>query len=124
MRALMGSLETEHQRSEAFVTLFLQIVDIHNAKIFRVRFSEFEELHALQERLGCACFFPFIQPEMTKFSFAFNTYDNRIGLSILLQIALKEGWGNISEPSWIHADGTVDPMATGVPASWFKPEYQ
>merc|ERR1712110_551624 len=75
MRAVLGCFKDEAERAEVFVTFFFRVVDIWNSKVFRVRFSDADELRHLQERLGYATFFPFIQPENAQFELDYSYHD-------------------------------------------------
>lgn len=57
MRQLLGVYRTSELREEALVTTFFRIVDIHNEKVFRVRYEEQAELDSLRQRLGYCTFF-------------------------------------------------------------------
>jgi Ca2+-binding EF-hand superfamily protein len=120
LRELLGSFRASEDRVECFVILYLQVVDQCNAKIFRVRFATDEELSHLRNRVGYATFFPFIQPENANFDLDLSFHDQRLCLNMLLQLAEKEGFKNIHEPDYIHADGVVDGLPTGVPKGWVK----
>lgn len=118
MRQLIGYFRTQAQRAEAFVAFYLRIVDLQNSKLFRVRFESQEEVKKLQERLGYASYFPFLQPENYRFSLDLAYSDQRLCASMLVAMSLKEKPHNIRDPEWIHADGTKDPLTLGVPRSW------
>jgi Ca2+-binding EF-hand superfamily protein len=91
---------------------------MYNAKLFRVRFEDTSEIHKLQERLGFALFFPFIQPENAVFNLDLNFADQRICASMLVKLSMKENSANIQDAQYIRGDGTVDPLTLGVPRSW------
>jgi len=118
MRELLGCFKEESDRAEAFVTFYLRVKDMWNSKVFRVRFASQEELVMLQERLGLAIFFPFIQPENAYFELDFAVYDHRMCANILIQLANKEGLSNIRKPVYILPGGIIDPLPVGVPKSW------
>jgi len=118
LRQLIGYFRTQSQRGEALVIFFNRIVDLHNSKLFRVRFDSEEEVTSLQDRLGYATLFPYLQPENFKFSLDLSFSDQRLCASILVALSLKEKTTNIRDPEWIHKDGTRDPLVLGVPRSW------
>jgi len=118
MRMLLGYFRSAEDRSEVFIIFYLRIVDMCNAKIFRVRFGSMEEIVKLQRRLGYASFFPFLQPENAKFELDLSAHDQRLCASMFVQLATKENMYNLRDYGWTRADGTEDPMATGVPRSW------
>jgi len=120
MREMLGAFKEESMRAEAFIALYLRVVDVYNAKIFVVRFAEEAEKTRLKERLGYATFFPFIQPENAKFDLDFSFHDQRLCANLFMMLAAKEGTHNIRDPSYIHASGYVDPLPLGVPRSWEK----
>ncbi|CAE7728952.1 Vti1b [Symbiodinium sp. CCMP2456] len=105
-------------REEAFVTFYLRIIDMHNSKQFLVRFEKQEELSRLRTRLGYCAAFPFIQPENTKFVLNLKYHDQRLCVSMIVDLALREKYGNIRDYSLTNEDGTTDPMTMGVPRSW------
>merc|ERR1712056_82118 len=108
MRQLIGYFRTPEERAEAFIIFYLRLVDMHNGKLFRVRFESREEVVKLQERLGYASFFPFLQPENAKFDLDLSFYDQRLCASIFVALSLKEKPSNIICPKFIRHDGTVD----------------
>lgn len=118
VRQLLGSFSSEVVRAECFVTLFNRIADMHNEKLFRVRFESQDELARLRDRLGHASYFPYVQPEQTRFSFDFSQYDQQMAANALVQIAAREKMGNLRHYSYVHLDGTVDPLVAGVPRAW------
>lgn len=134
MRELLGTFKLEADRAEAFVTFFLRVKDMWNAKVFRVRFVDHDEVKRLQDRLGYATFFPFIQPENAQFQLDCQFWDQRLCVNMLLQLCSKEGTPNLRKPQYQYPDGTYDPLTLGVPKSWetfekmpqsgiFKAEY-
>lgn len=118
MRQLTGYFRTEGQRVDACVVLFMRIVDMHNDKIFRVRFTNQDEVRALLERIGYAGFFPYLQPENSVFSLDLRYYDQRLCAAMYVQLSLAEKASNIVKPVYIYPDGKIDPLALGVPRSW------
>jgi len=121
MRQLVGYFRTSELRSEAFVIFYLRIVDMHNAKLFRVRFGDVAEIVRLQERLGYASFFPFLQPENATFRLDLAFYDQRLCASMFVALSCKEKDSNVREFSLRNPDGTYDPMTKGLPRSWENP---
>ncbi|CAE7711804.1 Vti1b, partial [Symbiodinium necroappetens] len=117
-----------------------------------------EELSRLRSRLGYCAAFPFIQPEslsldgkmpisLRNTKFVLNLggtenlvaskagrcatrkyHDQRLCVSMLVDLALREKYGNIRDysltnedsgyPKSTLKDGTTDPMTMGVPRSW------
>jgi Ca2+-binding EF-hand superfamily protein len=118
MRELLGAFKSEQHRSEVFVTFFTRVRDMWNSKVFRVRFENEAELKNLQDRLGYATFFPFIQPENANFVLDYRFYDQRCCSNILMQLAVKEGMNNLRSPTFTYPDGSVDVFPMGVPRSW------
>lgn len=118
MRGLMGIFKDSAVRAEIFVRLALRLIDVHNEKIFRARFEDESEFGRLLSRLGHAAFFPFIQPEQTKFHFNYEIYDQRLAANMLVGLAREESAGNIIDFVYTRADGTVDPLPVGIPRSW------
>jgi len=119
MRSLVGYFKNEVERADILIIFYMRIVDMHNAKMFRVRFENYHEVVALQGRLGYACFFPFMQPENAKFHLNLAVYDQRLCASMFVQLAIKEKFPqNLHDYSYRRADGTEDPMPLGVPKSW------
>merc|ERR1719188_2760120 len=120
MRKMLGYFKSEEERAECFVVFFFRIVDVCNAKIFSCRFSRQEEIVKLQERLGYASFFPFVQPENMNVSLDFSQNDQRICANLLVSLAFKEKPENLRDPQYYQPDGSVDPIIQkqGVPASW------
>lgn len=121
MRQLIGFFKNMANRSDVFVVFFLRIVDMYNAKLFSVRFEDRAEILALQERLGYAIFFPFMQPENYVFDLDLFFVDERLCASMLVALSGKENPGNIREPVYIKEDGVQDPLPLGVPRSWAEP---
>lgn len=120
MRNFMGNINARRMRQEVVVLLFLRVVDMHNEKVFRVRFDNQEDIKELQLRLGNVTFFPFIQPEQMYFTFDFAVQDQRLAANILVNIAQKETLENIREYTFRLPSGEYDPMTLGIPASWLS----
>jgi len=118
MRQMVGYFRDCYEREEAFVTFFLRVIDMHNAKQFTVRFESQEELTRLRSRLGYCASFPFIQPENMSFVLNLKYHDQRICTTMLVDLALREKYGNIKDYSLVNEDGTTDPMTMGVPRGW------
>jgi len=117
MRELLGCFKLEEHRAEVFVSFFLRVKDMWNAKVFSVRFTDKKEIHRLMDRLGYATVFPFIQPENGQFELDHHFYDQKLCANILLQLAAKEGSHNIRDPSFVYPDGSREPFLAGVPRS-------
>jgi Ca2+-binding EF-hand superfamily protein len=97
----------------------MRVVDIHNEKLFRIRFDDQEDVTAIQNRLGFATFFPFIQPEQAKFAFNFANNDERFAAHFIFTLMQKENLGNVIDFSYTLADGTKDNLTTGIPRFWW-----
>lgn len=118
MRQLLGVYRTSELREEALVTTFFRIVDIHNEKVFRVRYEEQAELDSLRQRLGYCTFFTYIQPEQVTYDFDFAKYDQRLAANLFFGLANAEKRDNISNFRYTLPDGTIDKLEQGVPRSW------
>lgn len=119
MRAIIGYFKLEEQRAAVFIIFYLRTVDLHNSKMFRVRFESAEEIKRLQERLGYASWFPFFQPENAKFELDLSVNDQRLCASMFVGLAIKEKFPhNLHDYGYTRGDGTEDPMPLGVPKSW------
>ncbi|CAK9093257.1 unnamed protein product [Durusdinium trenchii] len=120
-RALLECFLDESDREDCLVTLFNRIADLHNEKVFSVRFEEKdqgEQVNRLRKRLGSLVFFPWIQPEQARFALWLENVDDRAALCAIIHLAKKERMSNIQKPRWIKADGTEDPLTFGLPRSW------
>jgi len=119
MRSIIGYFKDSRQRADIFIAFYLRIVDLHNAKMFRVRFPTREEIEGLQNRLGYASFFPFFQPENAQFSLNLAQHDQRLCASMWVNLCQKEKYPhNIHDYHYYLLDGTEDPMPLGIPRSW------
>lgn len=118
LRSLLGIFRDEVQRMELFVIFFLRVVDMYNEKVFRVRFERDVDVAKLRHRLGYVTMFPFVQPEQAHFDMDFSVYDQRLAACIFVNLAAKESKHNIRDPSLVRADGTLDPLLSGVPMTW------
>jgi Ca2+-binding EF-hand superfamily protein len=118
MRQLIGFFRLAEHRCEVFIIFYLRIVDMYNAKLFRVRFENQEELNRLQHRLGYASFFPFIQPENARFELDLSCVDQRMCASNFVALSLKESPHNIRDPRFFKENGIEDPLPLGIPRSW------
>lgn len=118
LRELLGYFQEESARAECFVILFNRICDMHNAKLFRVRFESQDELERLRDRLGHTSSFPFMQPEQAIFKFDMAKRDQQLAANLIIFLATKEKFINLKDYSYINADGVAQEMPTGVPASW------
>ncbi|CAK8985613.1 Uncharacterized protein SCF082_LOCUS211 [Durusdinium trenchii] len=120
MRQLLGVYQYSELREEALITTFFRIIDIHNEKIFRVRYEEQSELDRLRARLGyctfakTGTFFTYVQPEQVTYDFDFAKYDQRLAANIFFSLAND----NIANFRYILPDGTIDKLELGVPRSW------
>eukprot|EP00435_Cladocopium_sp_Y103_P051044 s472_g15.t1 len=118
MRQMVGYFKETAHREEAFVTFFPRVVDMHNSKQFTVRFDSQEELQRLRGRLGFVTFFPFLQPENTTFVLNLKYNDQRLCCAMLVDLALREKFGNLREYSMVSEDGVADALLMGVPRGW------
>merc|ERR1719221_1690138 len=106
-------------RADLVVMFFFRLVDVHNEKLFRVRFEEDSEELVLASRLGHLAFFPWVQPEQLWFQFDLKHHDERVAANqLVFALAAKEGAGNMRNLSFMHDDGRRDPLTFGVPRSW------
>eukprot|EP00928_Gymnodinium_smaydae_P033374 TRINITY_DN23921_c0_g2_i1.p1 TRINITY_DN23921_c0_g2~~TRINITY_DN23921_c0_g2_i1.p1 ORF type:complete len:414 (-),score=137.75 TRINITY_DN23921_c0_g2_i1:145-1386(-) len=117
-RQLLGIYKDDKPRAELFVLFFFLVSDIWNEKIFRVRFEDKAELARLQDRLGFATFFPYIQPEQVIMDLDFSNYDQRVAVCNIVNLANKENPANLRDVVYILPDGRQDPLALGIPRSW------
>jgi len=122
LRQLLGVYKDAGFRADLFICFFMRVVDMHNEKLFRIRFEDPKELHAIQRRLGFVTYFPCIQPENAEFELDFTIKDERLAMHTILTLWSKEGMRkqtqNIVDFSYIHANGRKDPLPSGVPRSW------
>lgn len=117
-RALLECFLEESDREDCLVTLFNRIADLHNEKVFSVRFADGEQVNRLRKRLGTLVFFPWIQLEQANFALQLHNFDERTALCLIIHLAKKERLTNIQRPRWIKGDGTEDPLTFGLPRSW------
>lgn len=117
-RALLECFLEESDREDCVVTLFNRIADLHNEKVFSVRFGDGEQVNRLRKRLGTLVFFPWIQPEQANFALQLENFDDRTALLLIIKLATKERLTNIQRPRWIKGDGIEDPLTFGLPRSW------
>jgi len=118
MRGFLGLYKDEEVRLTLCVLFYARVVDLHNEKVFRVRFESEHELLALRDRLGWVSTFPYIQPEQSTFKFNYAYYEQREAANILLMLGGHESPANIKNFTYTHASGWVDPLPTGIPKSW------
>jgi Ran GTPase-activating protein (RanGAP) involved in mRNA processing and transport/Ca2+-binding EF-hand superfamily protein len=118
MREILGVFRDSADREDVYIMYFMQVVDMYNEKLFRVRFESLDALTTIQNRLGLATNFPYVQLEQTCFRFNFSKHDERLAANALMCICSKEGWKNIQDYTYTHADGVVDPLLAGIPRSW------
>jgi Ca2+-binding EF-hand superfamily protein len=96
---------------------FSRIIDMHNEKVFRVRLSP-DEIRRVNERVGYATMFPYLQPENCRFALDMAYPDQRLVCSFLVRLEEKEKPGNIQEYEMHYVDGQVDRLEMGIPRSW------
>lgn len=118
LRGLLGLYKEPTSRLDLCVLWFAQIMDWHNEKVFRVRFEKQEELCCLRDRLGWVTLFPSIQLEQAVFKINFACYEQRVVGAALMYISARESPANLRNVKYVHEDGKVDPLETGLPRSW------
>lgn len=109
LRQLLGVYESGRVRADLFVLLYFRVVDIQDEKIFRAAFQSAKEHRGLQQRLGFATTFPFIQPEQTHFEFDLRFNDQRVAALALFKLMAAEKWGNLKDAEYA-ADDEGGPM--------------
>lgn len=118
LRELLGVWPDAAARAECLIAFFNRVTDMHNEKVFRVRFEIPEQLARLYNRLGHASYFPFIQPEQAHFHLDLAVHDQRLAAFILVTLASKEKRTNIQTASYQQRpDGPAEQLAQ-VPAAW------
>eukprot|EP00438_Fugacium_kawagutii_P020643 Skav223026 [mRNA] locus=scaffold1422:288981:291590:+ [translate_table: standard] len=117
LRQLTDLFQESGTRQSMFVCFYNRLVDIDNEKILRARFDK-EEVGSLMTRLGHAVAFPYIQPEQMHIHLHFKNYDERLLMSLLLKLAVKESLSNIRDPHLTNSDGSTDSFVLGVPKTW------
>lgn len=122
LRSLLVSFRWEAERQEIAVLFFLRVADMHNEKVYRVRFSN-EEVARLRKRLGVTTCCPFIQPEQSVFRWDFSIFEERVCANIMLNLVAKENPRNLKDPVFVRGNGEVDPLPSGIPFSWQKFEF-
>eukprot|EP00929_Paragymnodinium_shiwhaense_P020102 TRINITY_DN13507_c0_g2_i1.p1 TRINITY_DN13507_c0_g2~~TRINITY_DN13507_c0_g2_i1.p1 ORF type:complete len:1554 (+),score=406.14 TRINITY_DN13507_c0_g2_i1:199-4860(+) len=118
MRQILGLYRDKAARSDVFVIFFNRVLDMHNEKVFRGMLDSDGSVQGLRDRLGFATYFPYIQPEQTRFRFDLLLHDQRLAANALINLANKESRNNLRSPSYVHANGYVDPLPTGIPRGW------
>merc|ERR1712100_255104 len=63
LRSLFGVYRHEEDFCELVVIFVVQVVDMHNEKVYRVRIENPSLVAELARRLGYLALFPYIQPE-------------------------------------------------------------
>jgi len=104
--------------AELLVTFLVQVVDMQNEKIFRVKIQSQSMLQDLGKRLGFIIMFPFIQPEQTTFVLDLAERDQRVAVNVLMNLAKSEDPYNLRSPEYILQNGERDPLTSGIPRSW------
>lgn len=124
MRSMIGYFKEERHRANIFITFYLRNVDLQNAKMFRVRFENDEEVRTLQDRLGYASFFPFFQPENCRFNLDLSCHDQRICASMWVALCQKEKYPqNIRDYAYRLPNGNEEnTLPLGVPRGWGNPD--
>ena len=96
-RELLGVFRQESDRLEVVVAFFNRVVDAHNEKVVRARFSSAEVQLTLASRLGPAAYFPYMQPEGAVFRLDFEHSDERVAAYMLVTLAAREGRENVRD---------------------------
>lgn len=76
-------------RRHVVACFYNRLVDIQNEKLFRARLDT-EEVSELLSQLGPAACFPYIQPEQMQIRLHLKNYDERLLMSLLLKLAMKD----------------------------------
>ncbi|CAK9004364.1 unnamed protein product [Durusdinium trenchii] len=118
LRELLGALSDREARIQLFHVMYYRLVDIWNVKVPRARFSG-NDFTVLMDRLGPTKFFPFIQPEQAFLELDFSVHDQKLAVTILVNLFQKEV-ALLAEPRYIREDGTEDELVTGVPRAWAR----
>jgi len=121
LRGILGLFSEDTDRAELLVLFIFRVTDMHNEKVFRVRFADCPDLlDVIRNRLGELTLLPYIQPEQSQFEFEMKFHDERLAASILVYLAIRENGNmrNIRDPSFVRENGTIDPLTLGVPRSW------
>jgi len=118
LRGLFGLYKDEALFAELLVTFLVQVVDMQNEKIFRVKIQSQSMLQDLGKRLGFIIMFPFIQPEQTTFVLDLAERDQRVAVNVLMNLAKSEDPYNLRSPEYILQNGERDPLTSGIPRSW------
>mmetsp|Transcript_20179 Transcript_20179/g.47034 ORF Transcript_20179/g.47034 Transcript_20179/m.47034 type:complete len:1474 (+) Transcript_20179:104-4525(+) len=118
LRAILDLFPTEGNKEDLCILFYSRLQDMENEKVFRGHFEKSASLARIRSRLGHAVSFPFMQPEQATFELDFSHYDQRLAGHFLMQLIAKEHRDNVRNASYIHADGTKDPLMLGVPRSW------
>jgi len=119
LRQLIGLFQENNRRVELFIMLFMRVIDIHNEKLFRIRFERPEDVRAIQKQLGFAMYFPFMQPENAEFVLDLSHNDERIAAHILFTLMSKEAIGNVVNYSYTDSDGKEVVLTSGIPRTWW-----
>ena len=117
LRQLMDLFKESGARQSVFACFYNRLVDIHNEKLIRARLDK-EEVTSLMARLGHAAAFPYIQPEQMHIHLYLKNYDERLLMSLLLKLSIKESLANIRDPHLTNSDGSTDALVLGVPKTW------
>eukprot|EP00931_Biecheleriopsis_adriatica_P035101 TRINITY_DN20225_c0_g1_i4.p1 TRINITY_DN20225_c0_g1~~TRINITY_DN20225_c0_g1_i4.p1 ORF type:complete len:1429 (-),score=268.96 TRINITY_DN20225_c0_g1_i4:57-4343(-) len=118
LRELMSVFKSMKCLIDCAVTFFLQVIDIHNEKVFRVMLETSDNIDTLRRRLGYVLCFPFVQPENGKFHLSFEQHDQRIAAHLLISLRGKEHFENLRDVSFVDSAGKKDPLVSGLPRSW------
>lgn len=117
LRQLVDLFKESGTRQCVFVCFFNRLVDIQNEKLVRARLAR-EEQASLMARLGYVSAFPYIQPEQMHIHLHLKNYDERLLMSLLLKLSIKENLSNIRDPHLTNSDGSTDAFVLGVPKTW------
>ncbi|CAJ1327457.1 unnamed protein product [Effrenium voratum] len=117
LRQIVDLFKESGARQDVYVTFFNRIVDMQNEKLVRARL-DMNEVSTILYRLGHAGCFPYMQPEQMHIRLHFKNHEERLLMSYLLKLSIKESLANIKDPQFTSSDGTVDALTLGVPRSW------
>ncbi|CAE8628602.1 unnamed protein product [Polarella glacialis] len=117
MRQLLGYFRKAEHRIEVLTLFFNRLRERHNAKLYRASL-EFQDFQSLSRSIGFTRFFSWLQPENSRFELNLSTYDERLCLAGIVQLASREKETNLRDPEYILPDGTQHPLEMGVPRSW------
>jgi len=119
VRQLIGCFRNPDHRVDVIVMFFSRVIDMWNEKVFRVRLTP-DEIRHVNERLGYATMFPYLQPENCRLALDMSYPDQRLVCNFLVRLEEKEKPGNIQEYEMHYVNGEVDRFEMGIPRSWVE----